>query len=107
MAMRVRTSSRPLFTSLGILDVYNLHELAVSTFVYDLHKGHLPHSLTQYYELMNYNYRTWGKEHAILRLPKCKTTHGTFLFLLLEQSSGIVYLKVFARKEQGFHFAKI
>ena len=84
MAMRaitfspLRTSSRPLFTSLGILDVYNLHELAVSTFVYDLHKGHLPHSLTQYYELMNHNYRTRGKEHSILRLPKCKTTHGTF-----------------------------
>ena len=84
MAMRaityspLRTSSRPLFTSLGILDVYNLHELAVSTFVYDLHKDHLPHSLTQYYEVMNHNYRTRGKEHAILRLPKCKTTHGTF-----------------------------
>jgi len=84
MAMRaitfspLRTSSRPLFTSLGILDVYNLHKLAVSTFVYDLHKGHLPHSLTQYYELMNHNYRTRGKEHSILRLPKCKTTHGTF-----------------------------
>ena len=36
MAMRaitfspLRTRSRPLFTSLGVSDVYNLHELAVS-----------------------------------------------------------------------------
>ena len=84
MAMRaitfspLRTSSRPLFTSLGVLNVYNLHELAVSTFVYDLHKEHLPHSLMQYYEMMNHTYRTRGKEHSMLRLPKCNTTHGTF-----------------------------
>ena len=84
MAMRaitfspLRTSSRPLFTSLGVLHVYNLHELAVSTFVYDLHKEHLPHSLMQYYEKMNHTYRTRGKEHSMLRLPKCNTTHGTF-----------------------------
>ena len=81
MAMRaitfspLRTSSRPLFTSLGVLNVYNLHELAVSTFVYDLHKEHLPHSLMQYYEMMNHTYRTRGKEHSMLRLPKCNTTH--------------------------------
>ena len=84
MAMRaitfspLRTESRPLFTSLGVLDVYSLHELAVSTFVYDLHKGHLPHSMEQYYELLNHAYRTRGKEHLMLRLPKCKTKHGTF-----------------------------
>ena len=84
MAMRaitfspLRTSSGPLFTSLGVLDVFDLHKLAVSTFVYDLHKGHLSHSLTQYYEMMNHAYRTRGKEHSMLRLPKCKTTHGTF-----------------------------
>ena len=73
-----RTSSRPLFTSLGVLNVYNLHELAVSTFENDLHKEHLPHSLMQYYEMMNHTYRTRCKEHSMLRLPKCNTTHGTF-----------------------------
>ena len=74
----LRTSSSPLFTSLEVLNVYNLHKLAVSTFVYDLHKEHLPHLLMEYYEMINHTYRTRGKEHSILRLPKCKTTHGTF-----------------------------
>ena len=104
MAMRaitfspLRTSSRPLFTSLGVLHVYNLHELAVSTFVYDLHKEHLPHSLMQYYEKMNHSYRTRGKEHSMLRLPKCNMTHGTF-------SISFVGAKFWNRK--GFHFVEI
>lgn len=82
MAMRaitfssLRVSSRPLFISLQVLDVYDLHKLAVSTFVYDLHKEHLPHSLMQYYDIMNHAYRTRGKENSMLRLPKCNTTHG-------------------------------
>ena len=84
MAMRpitfssLRTSSRPLFTTLAVLDVYYLHELAVSMFLYDLHKGNSPHSLMQYYEVMNHTYRTRDKECSMLRLPKCNTTHGTF-----------------------------
>ena len=50
----------------------------VSTFVYDLQKGHLPHSLMDYFVLMNHMYRTRGREHLMLRLPKCSKTRGTF-----------------------------
>ena len=84
MAMRVitfspfRTSSKALFVRLKVLDVHNLFEHSVSTFVYDLQKGHLPHSLMDYFVLMNHMYRTRGREHLMLRLPKCSKTRGTF-----------------------------
>ena len=84
MAMRVitfspfRTSSKALFVRLQVLDVHNLFEHSVSTFVYDLQKGHLPHSLMDYFVLMNHMYRTRGREHLMLRLPKCSKTRGTF-----------------------------
>ena len=84
MAMRVitfspfRTSSNALFVRLQVLDVYNLFNHSVSTFVYDLQKGHLPHSLMDYFDLMNHMYRTRGRDKLMLRLPKCNTTHGTF-----------------------------
>ena len=84
MAMRVitfspfRTCSKALFVRLQVLDVHNLFKHSVSTFVFDLHKGHLPHSLIDYFVHMNHMYRTRGREHLMLRLPKCTTTQGTF-----------------------------
>ena len=73
-----RTSSKPLFQNLRILDVFSLHELAVSTFVYDLFVGNSPHSLLEYCEVLHHTYRTRGKENFLLRLPICRTTQGTF-----------------------------
>ena len=51
MAMRaitfspLRTDSKALFQSLNISNIFQLHELLVPTFMYDLVKGVLPHSL--------------------------------------------------------------
>jgi len=74
----LRTSSGPLFKQLGILDVFCLHELAVSTFVYDLYNRKLPHTLLDFCKIVHYTYETRGKENAMLPLPFCKTTQGTF-----------------------------
>ena len=84
MAMRAitfspwMTNSKPLFTRLKILNVYNLHDLAVLTFVYDLLNRKLPHSLTEYCQVIEHNYSTRGKENNKLYMPKCKTTQGQF-----------------------------
>jgi len=84
MAMRAitfslfRTSSKPLFQNLKILDVFSLHELAVSTFMYDLFEGNSPHSLLEYCEVLDHTYITRGKDSLMLRLPICRTTQGTF-----------------------------
>ena len=83
MAMRAitfslyKTSSKPLFLSLSVLDVYDLHELSVSTLMYDLRNGGVAHSLQDYCQVIQHVYETRGKGN-ILRLPKCKTTQGTF-----------------------------
>ena len=72
------THSKPLFTKLKILNVYNLHDLAVLTFVYDLLNCKLPHSLIDYCQVIEHKYATRGKENGKLYMPKCKTTHGQF-----------------------------
>ena len=74
----LRTSSRPLFEQLGILDIFDLHELAVSTFVYDLYNGILPHTLLDYCKIVHHTYETRGQENLMLPLPICKTTQGKF-----------------------------
>ena len=84
MAMRAitfsswRTHSKPLFQKLKILDVYNLHSLSVSTFVYDLLNNNLPHSLIEYCQVVEHKYATRGKECGQLYMPTCKTTQGQF-----------------------------
>ena len=72
------THSEPLFQKLKNLNVYKLHFLAVSTFIYDLLHENLPHSLTEYCQVTDHNYATRSKDHCQLYLPKCKTTHGQF-----------------------------
>ena len=84
MAMRamtfspLRTSSKSLFVDLKVLDIYKLFEFSVSTFVFDLQKGHLPHTLEEYFDVINHAYTTRGKDSSVLRLAKCNTTQGTF-----------------------------
>ena len=73
--------NRPLFISLQVLYVYDLHKLAVSIIVYDLHKECLPHHLMQYYERMNHAYGTTCKEKSMLRLPvRSNARHGMHSF---------------------------
>ena len=86
MAMRAitfspfRTESKPLFQNLHvhILNIFHLHELLVSTFMYDLVKGKLPHSLADYCQMIQHRYSTRGEESGLLCQPKCKTTQGQF-----------------------------
>ena len=84
MAMRaitfspLRTDSKALFQSLNILNIFQLHELLVSTFMYDLVKGFLPHSLVDYCQMIQHRYATRRKESGLLYQPKCKTTQGQF-----------------------------
>ena len=80
MAMRAitfspfRTESKPLFQNLHILNIFHLHEPLVSTFMHDLVKGKLPHSLADYCQMIRHRYSTRGKESGLLFKPKCKTT---------------------------------
>ena len=82
MAMRaitfspLRTDSKPLFQNLHILNIFDLHDLLVSTFMYDLVKGKLPHSLADYCQVTQQRYSTRGKENGLLCLPKCMSTQG-------------------------------
>ena len=73
---RTRTSS--LFQTLRILNVYDLHDLAISTFMFDLFNKNLPHSLIDYCDIILHRYSTRQKEDRQLRLPKCRTTQGQF-----------------------------
>ena len=72
------THSEPLFQKLKILNVYKLHFLAVSTFIYDLLNENLPHSLTEYCQVADHKYATRSKDRGQLYLPKCRTTQGQF-----------------------------
>ena len=72
------THSEPLFQKIKVLNIYNLHFLSVSTFIYDLLNGNLPHSLIEYCQVIEHRYGTRGKEQGQLYLPKCKTTQGQF-----------------------------
>ena len=74
----LKTDSKPLFQSLKILNIFQLHELLVSTFMYDLVKGVLPHSLVDYCQMIQHRYGTRRKESGLLYQPKCKTTQGQF-----------------------------
>ena len=74
----LRTDSRALFQSLNILNIFQLHELLVSTFMYDLVEGVLPHSLVDYCQMIQHRYATRRKESGLLYQPKCKTTKGQF-----------------------------
>ena len=84
MAMRaitfspIRTSSKPLFKQLRIMDVYELHKLTICTFVFDLIKGNLPHDIVEYFQSIQHSYTTRGKKDELLYLPKCKTSYGQF-----------------------------
>ena len=84
MAMRaitlspLRTDSRALFQSLNILNIFQLHELLVSTFMYDLVKGVLPHSLVDYCQMIQHRYAIRRKESGLLYQPKCKTMQRQF-----------------------------
>lgn len=84
MAMRaitfspLRTDSKSLFQSLDIMNIFDLHELLVLTFMYDLVRGKLPHSLTDYCQIIQHRYSTRGKENGLLCLPKCKSAQGQF-----------------------------
>ena len=73
-----RTHTSPLFKTLHILNVYDLHDLAISTFMYDLFNKNLPHSLLDYCDIILHSYSTRQKEDGQLRLPKCRTTQGQF-----------------------------
>ena len=50
--------SSPLFNQLTILDVFKLHKYLVGVFVYELIHNNLPHSITDYCTLFNYEYNT-------------------------------------------------
>ena len=77
------THSEPLFQKLKILNVYKLHFLAVSTFIYDLLNENLTHSLTEYCQVADHKYATRSKDRGQLYLPKCRTTQGQFLISFL------------------------
>ena len=68
--------------------MYNLHDLSISTFMFDLVNGNLPHILIEYYDIIEHSYSTRQKEGGQLRLPKLRTTQG----LLWAVNFGIDYL---------------
>ena len=82
MAMRAithshfRDHSAPLFHELGILDIFKLHKLLTCIFIYDLIHNNLPHSITDYCELLNYKYDTRQKAQDNLYIPYVKTSFG-------------------------------
>ena len=84
MAVRAITFShwqahtRPLFNDLKILNVFDLHNLSVCTFMYDLRNNNLPHSLADYCNLIEHKYPTRQKEGQQVNLPKLRTTQGQF-----------------------------
>lgn len=84
MAMRaitfslLSTDSKSLFQSLEILNIFKLHELLVSIFVYYLERGVFPHSLVHYCHMIQHRYATRRNESDLLYQPECKTTQGQF-----------------------------
>ena len=84
MAVRAMTFShwqahtRPLFRDLKILDVFDMHFLCVGTFMYDLVKNNLPHSVIDYCDTIQHNYSTRQKTGQQVHLPKLRTTQGQF-----------------------------
>ena len=68
--------SSPLFNQLTILDVFKLHKYLVGVFVYDLIHNNLPHSITDYCSLFNYEYNTRQKAQGNLCIPPVKTSVG-------------------------------
>jgi len=84
MAMRsitfsgFRSHTRPLFQSMGILNVFELHYISVATFMFDLVHHNLPHSLIDYCKIIQHSYSTRQREGGQLHLPHFKTTQGKF-----------------------------
>ena len=84
MAMRaitfssIRTHSSPLFQQLKVLDVIKLHQFSVLTFMYDLCNGTIPHTLSDYCQILQHPHATRSKGKSMLHLPKCKSTQGQF-----------------------------
>ena len=73
-----RDPSSPLFFKLRILDVYKLHKLLVGNFVFDLHHQNVPHSLTDYLQIVDHCHDTRFKLGANLQVPKMCTSAGQF-----------------------------
>ena len=72
------THSKPLFKKLEILNVYQLHQLCICCFMYELVNGTLPHSIIEYCSFIQHKYRTRQREKHNLYIPKVKTTKGKF-----------------------------
>ena len=70
--------SRPLFQDLKILSIYDLHHLSVCTFMYDLKNKNVPHSLTDYCNVIQHRYSTRQKVDQQVHLPKFRTSQGQF-----------------------------
>ena len=82
MAMRaitfspLKTSSKPLFQKMKVMNVFELHKLSICTFIFDLIKGNLPHDIVEYCQNIQHSYTTRSKKDGLLYLPKCKTSYG-------------------------------
>ena len=55
----ILTPSKPLFNELKLLNVYQLHELSVCVFMYQLLNNRLPHSSGNYFSYIEHRYGTF------------------------------------------------
>ena len=74
----ILTPSKPLFNELKLQNVYQLHELSVCVFMYQLLNNRLPHSSGNYFSYIEHRYGTRQRENRHLQVPKVRTTLGKF-----------------------------
>ena len=70
--------SLPLFNKLNLLDIFKLHKLCVSLFMFDLYHDKLPQDLNEYVTLIKHPHETRQKSKGNLYQPKAATTAGQF-----------------------------
>ena len=73
--MEWRTPTNELHNKRDILQVKDLFQQEISTFVYNYFQGNLPEGFTRYYQVLNHPYGTRGNL-SLLEIPLCKTELG-------------------------------
>ena len=70
--------SSPLFSKLGLLDVYQLYNLSIGNFIFELYNGHLPHHFNDYFKSVDHRYETRQRCHQNISIPTKHTAVGQF-----------------------------
>ena len=64
------THSRPLFHTLGILDIYSQFKYQICTFIHDLVNNRLPRKFNNYFSFPQHNYQTRSITNCNVSIPR-------------------------------------